>query len=177
MENGEILDGQITASSEFNANYGPANGRINFKAGGGRTGAWSSGLNDLSQWLQVDFELQATVTEIMIQGRSDSNQWVKSYAVTYSNGGVFYDAYQENGIIKVKTIFLIRVSYINCIISTSGYVFTGVCLFVCMFFCLFVCLFVCLSVCLTVARISQKVFDQCLCTFVEWLVKGQRPTH
>ena len=97
MENGEILDGQITASSEWNANHGPANGRINFKAGGGRTGAWSSGL--------------ATVTEIMTQGRSDADQWVKSYAVTYSNGGVFFDAYQENGTIMVVNIFIFKISY------------------------------------------------------------------
>ena len=111
MENGEILDGQITASSEWNANHGPANGRVNFKAGGGRTGAWSSLPNDLNQWLQVDFELQATVTEIIIQGRSDANQWVKSYAVTYSNGGVFFDAYQENGTIMVVNIFIFKISY------------------------------------------------------------------
>ena len=111
MENGEILDGQITASSEWNANHGPANGRVNFKAGGGRTGAWSSRRNDLNQWLQVDFELQATVTEIMIQGRSDANQWVKSYAVTYSNNGVFFDAYQKNGTIMVVKIFIFKISY------------------------------------------------------------------
>ena len=111
MENGEILDGQITASSEWNANHGPANGRVNFKAGGGRTGAWSSLPNDLNQWLQVDFELQATVTEIMTQGRSDANQWVKSYAVTYSNNGVFFDAYQKNGTIMVVKIFIFKISY------------------------------------------------------------------
>ena len=111
MENGEILDGQITASSEWDANHGPANGRVNFKAGGVRTGAWSSLPNDLNQWLQVDFELQATVTEIMTQGRSDADQWVKSYAVTYSNGGVFFDAYQENGTIMVVNIFIFKISY------------------------------------------------------------------
>ena len=127
MENGEILDGQITASSEWNANHGPANGRVNFKAGGVRTGAWSSRRNDLNQWLQVDFELQATVTEIMTQGRSDANQWVKSYAVTYSNDGVFFDAYQKNGIIKVnkKTKFYIRISCIDFILTVTNIIRTG----------------------------------------------------
>ena len=36
MENRKITDGQITASTEYNAIHGATNGRLNFKAGGGK---------------------------------------------------------------------------------------------------------------------------------------------
>lgn len=103
MENGEILDSQITASSQWDVNHGPANARLNFKATGRRTGAWSSRRNDLNQWLQVDFENQATITQISTQGRGSCrcSQWVTSYAISYSNDGIFFQAYQQNGQIKV----------------------------------------------------------------------------
>ena len=35
MESGKIVDGQITASTNYNSGHGASNGRLNFKAGGG----------------------------------------------------------------------------------------------------------------------------------------------
>lgn len=102
MENGEILDSQISASSEWDANHGAINSRLNFQAQGRRQGAWSSRFNKADQWLQVNFELQATITEILTQGRSNANQWVKSYTVSYSNDGVNFFKYRVNGVVKVK---------------------------------------------------------------------------
>jgi ribosomal protein L19E len=101
MENGEIPDSQILASSEYDANHGAVNSRLNFRAQGRRRGAWSARRNDLNQWLQVNFVLQATVTEILTQGRSDADQWVTSYTVSYSNDGLNFFAYRANGVIKV----------------------------------------------------------------------------
>jgi hypothetical protein len=101
MENGDIPDSQILASSEWDANHGAINSRLNFRAQGKRQGAWSSRSNDLNQWLQVNFVLQATVTEILTQGRSNANQWVTSFTVSYSNDGLDFFAYRVNGVVKV----------------------------------------------------------------------------
>ena len=54
MEDRTIPDSAITASSEANSNHGPSNARLNFINGGGKTGSWSSRVNDLGQWLQID---------------------------------------------------------------------------------------------------------------------------
>ena len=62
MESRKITDGQIKASTEFNPAHGTTNGRLNFKAGGGKTGAWSARTNDVHQWLQVDLGAKAEVT-------------------------------------------------------------------------------------------------------------------
>ena len=95
MENRAIPDAQITASSEWNSQHGASNGRLNFQAGGGRTGAWSAKSNDLNQWLQVDLGHVTEVTGIKTQGRSDNNQWVTSYTVSYSNDGIHFAAYKN----------------------------------------------------------------------------------
>ena len=102
MENGQILDSQITASSQFDVNHGPTNARLNFKAHGGRTGAWSSRRNDVNQWLQIDFNYPATIDEILTQGRQSTNQWVKTYTVSYSNDGVTFNPYRHRGLTKVN---------------------------------------------------------------------------
>ena len=81
MENRDLPDAQITASSEYDATHGPSNGRLNFKAGGGKTGAWSTKTNDVHQWLQVDLGQEMEVQAIQSQGRQDRHQSVKSYTV------------------------------------------------------------------------------------------------
>ncbi len=101
MENGEIYDSQISASSEWAANYGVINSRLNFQAQGRRQGAWFARHNDRNQWLQVNFNLQTTITEILTQGCSNWYLWVKSYTVSYSNDGLNFFAYRVNGVVKV----------------------------------------------------------------------------
>ncbi|XP_028408851.1 fibrillin-1-like isoform X4 [Dendronephthya gigantea] len=101
VEYGRVLDSQLSASSEWDANHGAENGRLNFKAQGRRQGAWSSKYNDGQQWIQVNFGLQATVTEILTQGRSNAYQWVKSYSVSYSKDGLNFFTYRVNGLVKV----------------------------------------------------------------------------
>ena len=102
MENGKILDSQISASSEWDAKHGPANSRLNFKAQGRREGAWTAKYNDNNQWLQVDLGVQATITEILTQ--SNANQWVKTYTVSYSNDGHNFFAYRVDGVVKVRIL-------------------------------------------------------------------------
>ena len=95
MENGQIRDSQITASSRSNT---AAMGRLNFKAGGGKEGAWGpSPYSVYSQWLQVDLDRYTVVTGIATQGRNDANQWVTSYILQYSEDGVTIVNYKEQG--------------------------------------------------------------------------------
>ena len=49
MENHLIKDAQITASSEFDSNHAAIQARLNFKAGGGKAGAWSARYNDANE--------------------------------------------------------------------------------------------------------------------------------
>ena len=104
MENRDLPDAQITASSEYDATHGPSNGRLNFKAGGGKTGAWSAKTNDVHQWLQVDLGQEMEVQAIQSQGRQDRYQWVKSYTVSYSNDGITFTAYGQNRVRRENSV-------------------------------------------------------------------------
>lgn len=97
MENRQIRDAQITASSEYNENHAAVQGRLNFKAFGYKTGAWSAGTNNIYQWLQVDLGKYRVVTGIATQGRNIVNQWVTSYDLEYSEDGVTFVYYKEEG--------------------------------------------------------------------------------
>ena len=90
LESYGILDSQISASSDYNSAHRAANGRLNFRAGSGRTGAWSAKANDAHQWLQVDFRKVARIDKVATQGRQDHKQWVTSYRVAYSQDGMFW---------------------------------------------------------------------------------------
>ena len=100
MESRKITDGQITASTVWNAAHGATNGRLNFKAGGGKTGAWSSLRNDVHQWLQVNLGAKTEVTGIQIQGRQETGQWVTSFTISYSGNGTAYTPYQNSKVWK-----------------------------------------------------------------------------
>ena len=100
MESRKITDGQITPSTEFNFAHGATNGRLNFKAGGGKTGAWSALKNDVHQWVQVDLGAKAEVTGIQIQGRQEADQWVTSFTISYSSDSTTYTPYQNSKVWK-----------------------------------------------------------------------------
>jgi len=76
MESGFIKDVQITASSQFDGNHAAIQARLNFQAGGGRAGGWSSRTNNVKQWIQVDLASYTKVSQIVTQGRNAFNQWV-----------------------------------------------------------------------------------------------------
>ena len=100
MENGAILDEQITASSQRNFNHASFQGRLHFQGIVSKAGSWSAGKNDLYQWLQVDLGSQYTnVTGVATQGRNgfQFNQWVTKYKLTYSDDGVNFQYYREQG--------------------------------------------------------------------------------
>ena len=104
MESRKITDGQITASTEFNVAHGATNGSLNFKAGDGKTGAWSALRNDVHQWLQVDLGAETEVTGVQIQGRQDADQWVTSFTISYSSDGTTYTPYQNSEVWKTMKV-------------------------------------------------------------------------
>ena len=98
MENGTISDVQISASSQWSIDYAAIQGRLHFKAVSQYGGSWSAHKNDLQQWLQVDLGSQFTqVTRVATQGRLDYSQWVTRYKLQYSNDGVNFQYYREQG--------------------------------------------------------------------------------
>ena len=88
MENGDITDKQITASSEWREtdDYLYAyQGRLHLKTAGNMKGAWTAGQEDVNQWLQVDLRsYNARVTGVATQGRQDVKQWVTKYKLQFS---------------------------------------------------------------------------------------------
>ena len=93
MESRFIKDSQITASSQYDGNHAAIQGRLNFLAGGGKTGGWSSRTNDVKQWIQVDLVSKTVVTQIATQGRNAVSQWVTKYKLQYSDDGVNFHFY------------------------------------------------------------------------------------
>ena len=85
MENGTILDSQISASSVYDRNHAAEQARLHFKRDGLKTGSWSAKDNDKNQWLQVDLQQTTRITAIATQGRNGytPEQWVEEYQLQY----------------------------------------------------------------------------------------------
>ena len=98
MENREISDKQISASSEWDSNHAPIQGRLQFTKTGAKQGAWCALYNNANQWLQIDLRVQHRVTRVATQGRNGAHsQWVTEYKLQYSNDGVMFQYYREEG--------------------------------------------------------------------------------
>ena len=51
---------------------------------------------------QVDFGKVVKITKVLTQGRSDYNQWVTSYWISYSLNNGYYEAYgQSRAIVSI----------------------------------------------------------------------------
>jgi hypothetical protein len=100
MQSRKIPDSRITASSELHIYWGPRYARLHGNK------CWLAKSSDTNQWLQIDFKYKATVAEILTQGRSNANQWVKSYTIAYSDDGVNFTTYKgDKGQDKVTFIY------------------------------------------------------------------------
>ena len=105
MQDGRITDSRLTASSMYNRYYGPWSGRLQGRKEHGRKGAWIARSNNRRQWIQVDLETMARVKGIAIQGRYDANQFVKSFALSFSRDGSKFYSYKEGRGRKVQQCF------------------------------------------------------------------------
>ena len=106
MQNGKIPDSAITASSSANANsFAPYVGRLHFlMSGSGKYGSWAAASNNADQYFQVDFGTWTQITAVATQGRQDSAQWVKTYSLSFSYDGVFWETFtDEDNLKQVRT--------------------------------------------------------------------------
>ena len=83
VENGEIPDVHITASSQLDDNNGAALARLRLKKDGPKQGGWSALYNDFGQWIQVDLGGSTRVTRVATQGRNAHDAWVVKYRLQY----------------------------------------------------------------------------------------------
>ncbi|XP_044179862.1 uncharacterized protein LOC122961279 [Acropora millepora] len=109
MENGGVLDEQITASSGLTDNSAAYQGRFNVNesvhGSTVKSGAWVAGTSDQSQWLQVDlYDEESIISRVATQGRNQdvswvlaNSQWVERYKLQYSNDGRDFEYYHEQG--------------------------------------------------------------------------------
>ena len=101
MEDGSISDSQISASSQLDSSHAAIHGRLHF----GKAGSWSASSNDVNQWLQIDLGSRHTeVTRVATQGRNDYPQWVAKYKLQYSDDGVNFQYYRDQG----KTAYKVK---------------------------------------------------------------------
>ena len=102
MQSNQIPDSALRASTSYNVNsMGPRNGRLHFQAKSGQYGAWAVSANNEFQYYEVSFGDWTKVTKVATQGRQDGNWWVKSYSLSYSYDGVFFEDYKEDNVVKV----------------------------------------------------------------------------
>ncbi|CAH1802526.1 unnamed protein product [Owenia fusiformis] len=78
-----VADSGLTASTTHSSSHGTQRSRLDTQAGGGQTGAWSVGTNNINQWIQADLGEVRVVAGVVTQGRQDMGQWVKSYKFIY----------------------------------------------------------------------------------------------
>ena len=127
MESGVISDEQITASSQYvegsvNIYNRAIYGRLHFMATTPQTGGcWSAAKNNVRQWLQVDLIQYTKVTRVATQGSNTHSEWVKEYKLRYSNNGVRFRNYTEQGNASKVTYVPSMKSRIckNCICQVS----------------------------------------------------------
>ncbi|CAH3172634.1 unnamed protein product [Porites evermanni] len=96
MQNGRIKPHQLSASSSWDKNHGPSNGRLQFRRRGSLAGAWCARHNTRYQWLQVYFGRAMRVVKVATQGRQDYRQWVTQYYLSYSQDGAHFAEFKIN---------------------------------------------------------------------------------
>ena len=109
MENKEISDRQITASSQLDATHAAIQGRLNLKATRNKAASWSAVSNDPSPWFQVDLGSPNTkVTGVATQGGNYPPQWVTKYKLQFSNDGGIFHYYTDPRQIENKVEYISR---------------------------------------------------------------------
>jgi len=110
-ESAPISVSQVRASSQWDVNHAAIQGRLDFQETSVKAGAWAAATKDVNQWLQVDLVNQHTkVSRVATQGRDYSSQWpwgphsqwVTKYKLQYSDDGVTFQYYREQGQSKDK---------------------------------------------------------------------------
>ncbi|XP_031573542.1 lactadherin-like, partial [Actinia tenebrosa] len=99
IEDKEIPNNQITASSFYGSGFEPYKGRLNLGAN-----SWCPKTKSGNHWLMFDFGHVMLVTSIVTQGRgNDVPFWVTGYQVSYSLDNINFIFYKDNAASQVKT--------------------------------------------------------------------------
>ncbi len=108
MEDGRIKENALSASTIFlngNVAHGAKLGRLNLVPPSGSAGAWCAKTLDTIQWIQIDLGRPTTITKVATQGRRDCcDQWVTSYAVSYSLISPYWVYHMNHGQKKVYRV-------------------------------------------------------------------------
>ena len=72
-------------------------------SGSGKYGSWAAASNNADQYFQVDFGTWTQITAVATQGRQDSAQWVKTYSLSFSYDGVFWQTFNDEDNLKQVT--------------------------------------------------------------------------
>ena len=104
MENKEIPNRAVTASSYHGPGHEPRQARLNNNQKSGGTGSWSTLPNTIGQYLQIDLGKKRVISKIATQGRPSMDQWVKSYKLIFSIDGAKWNEYRNNGVVKVNNV-------------------------------------------------------------------------
>ena len=104
MQNGRIKAAQLSASSSWDGNHVPNNGRLHLRRVGHRVGAWCARHNTRYQWFQIDFYRAVRLVKIATQGRQDTAQWVTQYYLSYSQDGAHFAEFKRNSNRKVSSV-------------------------------------------------------------------------
>ena len=103
MENGDIADENIMASSKFRDHFSSVMARLNGNS------TWVAATSDTQPWIQADIGYQTYVSGVVTQGEGNisgfSRDWVtalniSTFYMTTSDEEVFVR--DENGEVKVK---------------------------------------------------------------------------
>ena len=108
MENREIPNQAVKASSSWGFAHEPWQARLNNIKTRGSTASWSSGSDAIGQYLQIDLGKERVVNKIATQGRPSADQWVTSYKLLFSLDGANWDEYQNDGVVKVNAVKVTR---------------------------------------------------------------------
>ena len=106
MENREIPNDAVKASSSWGLKHEPWQARLNNMEISGSVGVWLTGSNAIGQYLQIDLGKERVVNKIATQGRPSTVylQWVTSYKLLFSSDGANWKEYQNNGVVKVNAV-------------------------------------------------------------------------
>ncbi|XP_041467292.1 uncharacterized protein LOC121417622 [Lytechinus variegatus] len=88
LENGDVIDTQITASSE-DQTYKTATARLHGPQ------CWQPLIHDKLQWLQVDLLDAHLLTGLSMQGRVDEDYYVTAFSLKYSLMGTIWTVYKD----------------------------------------------------------------------------------
>lgn len=89
MQSFWVQDADITASSIRDNSHDPGQARLH------GNGAWMPLIQDASQFLQVDFKTEVTVSAVAIQGHPSYEYWVTRYSLLFSFDGKAWEGLSE----------------------------------------------------------------------------------